>query len=48
MGVQSILPRPMSIIHGATTVLTVMFPPETCSFYDLMRGNNDILASWKG
>ena len=28
-----------------TTCSTVFFPPETCSFYDLMRGNNDILGS---
>ena len=29
----------------ATTCFTVFFPPETCSFYDVMRGNNEILVT---
>jgi hypothetical protein len=31
-------------VDGATALLIVVFSPEACSFYDFIRGNNDILA----
>ena len=30
-------------MDGATTLPTVLFSHEACSFYDFIRGNNDIL-----